>query len=60
MCHAALADVIAGLRSCGSTWQLIDSKIGSLISADYIEELRKDCLHFIYEKAGEGQGVSKV
>ena len=53
VCHAALADVIAGLRSCGSTWQEIDSKIGSLILADYIEELRKDWLHFIYAKARE-------
>ena len=59
-CHAALADVIAGLHSCGSTWQEIDSKIGPLISPDYIEELRKDLLYFIYKRAREGQGVRKV
>ena len=60
VCHAALADIIAGLQSRGSTWQEIGSKIGSLISADYIEELRKDWLHFIYKKAAEGQGVREV
>ena len=60
VCHAALADVIAGLHSCGSTWQEIDAKIGPAISPDHIGELRRDLLHFIYKRAGDGQGVRKV
>ena len=60
VCHAALAELIAALRSGSSTWLEIDSTAEAFISPDYIEKSRRSFLRLIHKKAEEGQGVRKV